>query len=119
MCDTFGPLRKAARRRFLLLKEFYQAGEPQKSEDCLYQCGLAAGKSDAKLPVMLWIHGGAFMNGYGYETEFDGEAIADVILVTSTTASACVASFLIVTPGRTADGVAVTMAFDNWLLYAG
>ena len=36
------------------------------------------------MPVALWIHGGAFMNGYGYEVTMDGDAWAsrDVILVT-------------------------------------
>lgn len=88
MCDTFGPasLQGGQEEGSFYWKEFYQSGEPQKSEDCLYLnvWTPAAGKSDAKLPVMLWIHGGAFMNGYGYETEFDGEAVAKkgVILVT-------------------------------------
>lgn len=39
---------------------------------------------DEKMPVLLWIHGGALMGGYGYEPEFDGEAFCreGVILVT-------------------------------------
>ncbi|MCI2049727.1 MAG: carboxylesterase family protein [Lachnospiraceae bacterium] len=37
-----------------------------------------------KFPVAVWIHGGAFFNGFGHEPEFDGEAFArnGVILVT-------------------------------------
>ena len=33
---------------------------------------------------MVWIHGGAFMNGFGHEIEFDGDAYAKkgVVLVT-------------------------------------
>lgn len=66
-------------------KEFYQAGDPERSEDCLYLniWTPAAGK-DAKLPVVFWIHGGGYMAGYGHELEFDGEAYAKkgVILVT-------------------------------------
>ncbi|MGI6039292.1 MAG: carboxylesterase family protein [Clostridiales bacterium] len=38
---------------------------------------------DEKLPVMMWIFGGAFKEGYAHEMEFDGERIASrgVILV--------------------------------------
>ena len=67
-------------------KEFYQEGDPMRSEDCLYLnvWTPASGKTDAKLPVAFWIHGGAFMGGFGYEKEFDGEAFArrGVVLVT-------------------------------------
>ena len=65
-------------------KEFKPA-EAEESEDCLY---LNIWTPDLcpkkKLPVMVWIHGGAFSNGYSYEMEFDGEAYCkrDVILVT-------------------------------------
>lgn len=33
---------------------------------------------------MVWIHGGAFQNGFGHEIEFDGDAYAKkgVVLVT-------------------------------------
>lgn len=68
------------------VKEFYQEGDPMRSEDCLYLnvWTPASGKTDAKLPVAFWIHGGAFMGGFGYEKEFDGEAFArrGVVLVT-------------------------------------
>ena len=67
-------------------KEFYTDGDPVRSEDCLYLnvWTPASGKVDAKLPVAVWIHGGAFNHGYGYEIEFDGEAYAKrgVVLVT-------------------------------------
>ena len=40
--------------------------------------------SDQPLPVMMWVHGGAFVAGFGHEAEFDGEAFCKrgVILVT-------------------------------------
>ena len=67
-------------------KEFYTDGDPVRSEDCLYLnvWTPASGKGEAKLPVAIWIHGGAFDHGYGYEKEFDGEAYAKrgIVLVT-------------------------------------
>ena len=65
-------------------KEFYQNGDPQRSEDCLY-LNIWTPKADSgRRPVIFWIHGGGYMGGYGHETEFDGRAFAgqDVILVT-------------------------------------
>ena len=68
--------------------EFYWDGTPDQSEDCLYLNVWAPtaslGKADAKLPVAMWIHGGAFINGYGHEVTMDGDAWAGrgVILVT-------------------------------------
>ena len=67
--------------------EFYD-NDPEFSEDCLYLNVWtpkgAAGQTDKKLPVAMWIHGGAYHAGWGFEKEFDGEAWADrdVILVT-------------------------------------
>ena len=68
--------------------EFFPEDAPF-SEDCLqlniWTPSAAAGKADAKLPVALWIHGGAYMCGWSFEMEMDGEAWAqrDVILVTA------------------------------------
>jgi para-nitrobenzyl esterase len=68
------------------VKEFYQAGDPERSEDCLYLnvWTPAPGDTKANLPVAMWIHGGAYMQGFGHEIEFDGEVYAGrgVILVT-------------------------------------
>ncbi len=67
------------------IKEFYDEGDPKYSEDCLYLnvWQPVGAKRGDKLPVAFWIHGGAFMGGYGYEKEFDGNAYAKrgVILV--------------------------------------
>jgi para-nitrobenzyl esterase len=56
------------------------------SEDCLYlNVWLPAGtKPGANLPVMLWIHGGAFVGGSGSQPDFSGNQFArqGVILVT-------------------------------------
>lgn len=67
-------------------KEFYSNPDffREMSEDCLnlhiWAPKDAAGK---KLPVAFWIHGGAFMHGFGTELEFDGKAYCErgVILV--------------------------------------
>lgn len=68
-------------------KEFYSSPEysVKSSEDSLYlNIWTPAKKTDDKLPVVFWIHGGAFMGGYGSEIEFDGEKYCQekVILVT-------------------------------------
>ncbi len=69
-------------------EEFYWDEHTVQSEDCLYLNVWApaktVGKTGAKLPVAMWIHGGAFTNGYGHEVTMDGDAWAarGVILVT-------------------------------------
>jgi len=69
-------------------REFYREEDPVRSEDCLYlniwTPASAAGKPNKNLPVAMWIHGGAYMGGWGHEVAMDGKAWAkqDVILVT-------------------------------------
>ena len=67
-------------------KEFFAAGDPERSEDCLYLniWTPATGNPNKKLPVAMWIHGGGYSQGFGHEIEFDGEQWAErgVILVT-------------------------------------
>ena len=68
--------------------EFYWKEQPAQSEDCLYlniwTPAKAVGQPSAKLPVAFWVHGGAYINGYGHEITMDGDAWASrgVILVT-------------------------------------
>lgn len=67
-------------------KEFYNNPDfvPEMSEDSLYlNIWTPAETSEEKLPVAFWIHGGAFMHGFGSELEFDGKEYCDrgVILV--------------------------------------
>ena len=66
-------------------REFYDDLVPPEDEDCLYLniwTPAEAGPA-SKLPVLFWIHGGAFMHGCSSEKEFDGEGFArkGVILV--------------------------------------
>lgn len=87
-CDTFGAACPQADLRGMPLygKEFYDGTTTVFSEDCLYLniWTPADCTSESKLPVLFWIHGGAFMHGNGHEKEFDGESFAKkgVILVT-------------------------------------
>lgn len=68
--------------------EFFPEDAPF-SEDCLHlniwTPYSAANHSEKKLPVCLWIHGGAYMAGWSFEREMDGEKWArnGVILVTA------------------------------------
>lgn len=90
VADTFGkiPYQMDMTTMDLYGKEFYSAGMPEMSEDCLYlnvwTPSEAVADTTAKLPVAVWIHGGAFSHGYGHEITFDGDAWAKkgVILVT-------------------------------------
>ena len=87
VADTFGPGAMQAKHDSSnpWTSEFYWE-DPEFSEDCLYLnvWTPAPGKTDKKLPVALWIHGGAYTGGWGYEPEFDGKVWAEkgVVLVT-------------------------------------
>jgi para-nitrobenzyl esterase len=55
------------------------------SEDCLYlNVWTSATNTGGRQPVMVWIHGGAFILGAGSLPEYDGEALAKkgVVVVT-------------------------------------
>ena len=65
--------------------DFYPAGAPKQSEDCLYlNVTTPAVSADEKLPVMVWFHGGGLSHGYCWQVPFDGEKLASkgVIVVT-------------------------------------
>ena len=87
MADTFGPGSMQVNHDSSnpWTSEFYWE-DPEFSEDCLYLnvWTPAPGKPEKKLPVAMWIHGGAYTGGWGYEPEFDGKVWAEkgVVLVT-------------------------------------
>ena len=55
-------------------REWRASGSVPFSEDCLYLniWTPAAGKQNRKLPVAMWIHGGGYREGFGFEPEMDG-----------------------------------------------
>jgi para-nitrobenzyl esterase len=64
--------------------EFYQTTEPM-DEDCLYLNIWTGGRGPGEhRPVMVWMYGGAFVQGSGSMPIYDGEALArkGVVLVT-------------------------------------
>ena len=87
VADTFGPGSVQAKHDSSnpWTSEFYWE-DPEFSEDCLYLnvYTKAPGKPGKKLPVAMWIHGGAYTGGWGYEPEFDGKVWGEkgVVLVT-------------------------------------
>ncbi|MBU6443628.1 MAG: carboxylesterase/lipase family protein [Alphaproteobacteria bacterium] len=56
----------------------------EQAEDCLYLNIWTPGCDGARRPVMVWIHGGAFMIGAGSQGIYSGEALAarGVVVVT-------------------------------------
>lgn len=59
------------------------ASGPQ-DEDCLNLNVFTPAADDGQRPVLVWIHGGAYLNGAGYEPLYDGRRLArrgDVVVV--------------------------------------
>ena len=80
--DAFGPRCVQPSRRENSISYF---GPEPESEDCLFlNVWTPASGADAKLPVMVWFHGGAFYIGSGALGLFDGEYLAarGVVIVT-------------------------------------
>jgi len=77
-CDTFGPVCPQPAVPFFVVPG-------PRSEDCLYlNVWTGAGDPGAKLPVMVWIHGGSLIFGAGSQGLYDGAPLArrGVVVVT-------------------------------------
>jgi para-nitrobenzyl esterase len=67
------------------MAQLFGGPQPANSEDSLYLNVWTPGCDDGRRPVMVWIHGGAFMNGSGVTPWYDGTRFArhgDVVVVT-------------------------------------
>lgn len=76
VADTYGPAAMQPPRQpgsFYYIEFFTDDGH-QTSEDCLYLniYTSSPGKTNAHLPVAMYIHGGAYASGYCYEKQFLG-----------------------------------------------
>jgi para-nitrobenzyl esterase len=79
---SFGPVAPQSQREIM---EFFGNDISNMSEDCLYLNVWSKGADDKKRPVMVWIHGGAFVSGSGSSSWYDGASFAaqgDVVVVT-------------------------------------
>jgi para-nitrobenzyl esterase len=67
------------------MAQLFGGPQPQNSEDSLYLNVWTPGADDGRRPVMVWVHGGAFVNGSGTTPWYDGTRFADhgdVVIVT-------------------------------------
>ena len=85
-CDTPTPLcfQGETRVQSPYYREFYDEDKYRlpMDEDCLrVDIRVPKGWEGQKLPVAFWIHGGAFMSGYSFEKEFDGNALCEEGLI--------------------------------------
>ena len=84
-CATRLRSRRNPRRATFAMNAMLGRPEPVVSEDCLYLNVWTPACDDAKRPVMVWIHGGAFVFGSGDTPWYDGtrsRSSGDVVVVT-------------------------------------
>ncbi|WP_026696108.1 carboxylesterase/lipase family protein [Peribacillus kribbensis] len=80
--SSFSPAAPQSKRDIM---EFLGNDLSNMNEDCLYLNVWSPGADDKKRPVMVWIHGGAFVSGSGSSSWYDGasfSSLGDVVVVT-------------------------------------
>jgi len=80
-CREFGPIAPQTPP----VGGFIVHGEEPQNEDCLFLNVWTPGLDNARRPVMVWIHGGAFTMGSGSEAMYDTESLTrrgGVVMVT-------------------------------------
>jgi len=81
----FGPAAPQLPPAMLLVRRAIGAASAQQSQDCLYLNVWTPEPDTRRRPVMVWVHGGAFVLGSGSSTLYDGSQLAasgDVVVVT-------------------------------------
>lgn len=81
-CTKFGPI---AYQPELQIMQFLGTPTDNMSEDCLNLNIWSPNPDEKKRPVMVWIHGGAYISGSGSSPSYDGTEFAkngDVVVVT-------------------------------------
>lgn len=81
VCDTFGSVSPQPQGQAMA----GQGTPEEQDEDCLYLNVWTPACDDAARPVMVWIHGGAFVTGSGSGAFYRGQHLAsrgDVVVVT-------------------------------------
>src|SRR2546429_1946751 len=79
---AFGP---TAAQQPSPMEEMFGPEAKSSSEDCLYLNVWTPGIDTGRRPVMVWIHGGAFVSGSGSTPWYSGQSFArkhDVVVVT-------------------------------------
>jgi para-nitrobenzyl esterase len=81
----FGPSAPQSPEVMLLVRRLIGVALRQQSQDCLYLNVWTPGTGRARRPVLVWIHGGAFLMGSGSTALYDGFHLAkagDAVVVT-------------------------------------
>lgn len=71
---TFGPIAPQSPGQLNIM--IVKRGEEPQNEDCLFLNVWTPGLNDSRWPVMVWIHGGAFMMGSGSSLQHPGSTLA-------------------------------------------
>jgi para-nitrobenzyl esterase len=83
--DRFGPAAPQSPQALYLIQRLIGTGGEPHAEDCLYLNVWTPAADHGRRPVMVWIHGGAFIMGSGSTTLYKGARLAargDVVVVT-------------------------------------